>query len=86
MIPLENITGVPIAIYPGTKDSIVNIEGSRELREIINKDSLIEYKELDFDHMTFVLGKKMDYFSGVINLIDRYNKQSDYKRSVDKIN
>lgn len=85
MIPLENIKDIPIAMYPGTKDQVVDIEGNRDLRVTL-ADTLIDYNEEDADHMTFVLGKNMTYFKRVLSLVDQFNKKSEYKRQIDKVN
>lgn len=47
LIPLERIPGeLPIAIFAGSEDQVVPIEGNRELREIFRteaNDPVIEY-------------------------------------------
>ena len=79
LIPIENISGIPIAMFSGLNDSVVAIENNRELGQILmnNKDSPLidgEYNELEADHMSFLLGKDMSYFKKVLNLCDTYNK------------
>jgi hypothetical protein len=55
---------------------------------------LVDYFEVpDFDHMTFLLGKDMSYFSQVIKSVNYYNKfdikgrqREDEKKVKEKLN
>ena len=85
LIPLERVPAdVPIAMFAGSEDQVVPIEGNRELREIFRTaahDPVVEYQEVEADHMTFVLGKDMSYFDRVVDLVDRYNRMDEGRRN-----
>ena len=71
LIDLESIDTVPIAIYAGVKDKIVNIEDNRLVRDQLR--TVVNYQELDFDHLSFLLAKNMTYFDDVLKTIKMYN-------------
>jgi hypothetical protein len=42
---------------------------------------LVDYSEVpDADHMTFLLGKDLSYFTKVIDLVDAYNRRDEKGR------
>lgn len=67
MIELENIKEVPIAIYAGTKDAIVNIKDNRKVKDQLK--TVVNYEELDFDHLSFLLAKNMSFFDSVLDQV-----------------
>ena len=78
-IPLENIKGIPIAIFAGKQDSVVPIEGNQELLKTLLKsfnNPVVSYEEIDGDHMTFVLGKDLSYFQKVMKLVEKYSTRN----------
>jgi len=69
LIPLENITGVPIAMFTGNVDPLADLTDARWTRDTIG-DSIVHYEEVDAGHLTFMIGKDMTYFTeGVMDLL-----------------
>ena len=58
---------MPIAMFVASEDIIVNVEDNRKLKNQLK--SLVKYKEIGFDHLSFVLAKDMSYFNEVIEMI-----------------
>ena len=73
LIPLENITGVPVAMFTGTEDILADLTDSRWTRDTIG-DNIVHYEEVDAGHLTFMVGKDMTYFSeSVMDLLQQYH-------------
>ena len=73
MIPLENITGVPIAMFTGKDDILADLTDSRWTRDTIG-DNIVHYEEIDAGHFTFLLGKDMSYWTrDVMDLLQHYH-------------
>ena len=70
-IPLHDISEVPIALFVGTNDQISDVEDSRKLKDVLG--SVISYQEVEYDHLSFLIGKDMSYFDDVLSLIQKYN-------------
>ena len=64
LIDLADIKEVPIAMYVGKKDSVINIKDNRLLKEQLN--TVVSYNEYDLDHLSFLLAKNMSFFDNVI--------------------
>ena len=56
---------VPMVIYAGVQDKIVNIEDVRSIKE--NMQNIRYYKEIDGDHLSFFIGKDMSYVDDMID-------------------
>ena len=73
LIPLENITTVPVAMFTGTEDILADLTDSRWTRDRIG-DNIVHYEEIEAGHLTFLVGKDMTYFSeGVMDLLAQYH-------------
>lgn len=73
LIPLENITEVPVAMYTGNVDILADLTDSRWTRDRIG-DNVVHYEEIDAGHLTFMVGKDMTYFTeGVMGLLKQYH-------------
>ena len=73
LIPLENITEVPVAMYTGNVDILADLTDSRWTRDRIG-DNVVHYEEIDAGHLTFMVGKDMTYFTeGVMGLLQQYH-------------
>ena len=73
LIPLENIYGVPIAMFTGTDDILADLTDSRWTRDRIG-DNLAYYEEVEAGHLTFMVGKDMTYFTTtVMDLLELYH-------------
>ena len=73
LIPLENIYGVPIAMFTGTDDILADLTDSRWTRDRIG-DNLAHYEEIEAGHLTFMVGKDMTYFTeSVMDLLKLYH-------------
>ena len=70
-IEVETITDVPIAMFSGKYDRVVDVEDNREYAGII--PAVIEHNELAADHVTFLIGKDMSWFDRVEEMLDEYN-------------
>lgn len=58
-------------MFSGRFDRIVKVEENEEFAEII--PSVIKHEKLNFDHLSFLIGKDMTYMIEVLNLLDQYN-------------
>ena len=70
-IDISKIETVPICMFVGVQDQIVDVESNRWVKDQLK--SLIFYKELEHDHFSFQLAKDMSYFDEVIELIEKHN-------------
>ena len=65
-------------MFAGQEDNVVPYQGNRRLMELfvsLENNPLVDYFEVpEFDHLTFVIGKDMSYFSKVLELVNYYNK------------
>ena len=69
LIPLENITGVPVAMFTGKDDLMADLTDSRWTRDMLS-DSIVHYEEIEAGHLTFLVGKDMSYWTrDVMNLL-----------------
>ena len=69
LIPLENITEVPVAIFTGIEDILADLTDARWTRDRIG-DNVVHYEEIHAGHLTFMVGKDMTYFTeGVMDLL-----------------
>ena len=65
--------GIPIAMYVGRHDRIVQPLTSRWARDKFGP-AIVDYLEIDGGHVTFMIGKNQDYFrSNAMSLIRKYN-------------
>jgi len=73
LIPIENITEVPVAMFTGKEDILADLTDSRWTRDRIG-DNIVHYEEIEAGHLTFMVGKDMTYFTeGVMNLLQQYH-------------
>jgi len=73
LIPLENITEVPVAIFTGIEDILADLTDARWTRDRIG-DNVVHYEEIHAGHLTFMVGKDMTYFTeGVMDLLQQYH-------------
>ena len=73
LIPLENISEVPVAIFTGKDDIMADVTDARWTRDLIG-NSVVHYEEVEAGHLTFLVGKDMTYFSeGVMSLLREYH-------------
>lgn len=80
--PLYNFTNIPgpIALYFGTEDRLADPIDGAWLRKTIPKESVVYMEDtLEFGHLTFLWGKDMSYFDGVINLARQHSQSSTYE-------
>ncbi len=73
MIPIENISEVPVAIFTGIEDILADLEDARWTRDRIG-DNIVHYEEIHAGHLSFLVGKDMTYFTeGVMDLLQQYH-------------
>ena len=58
-------------MFSGKYDRIVKVEENQEFADII--PTVIKHKQLNFDHLSFLIGKDMTYMIEVLNLLQEYN-------------
>lgn len=72
---MKNIKDVPIGMFVGKKDHIVDTKDNRWVNEQIG-EAVVRYQELELDHLSFLLAEDMSYFDQVLELIDEHNPVS----------
>lgn len=73
MIPIENYN-VPTGLFSGALDRLANPTDVEWLSGAIADHVVSEKKYELFDHMTFIVGKDMNYFfNDVAELVKEYN-------------
>ena len=71
-IPLQNIKKVPVGMFIGSKDELATMEDNRWVKSQV--ETVVMYKEYDFGHMSFLVGKDMTYFTeDVMSLLQKYH-------------
>ena len=74
LIPIDQISTVPIAIFTGTKDPLADLTDSQWIRDTLKPEVLAHYEEVEAGHLTFIVGKDMTYWSdGVMGLLKQYH-------------
>ena len=74
LIPIDQISTVPIAIFTGTEDPLADITDAEWIRDSLKPEVLAHYEEVSAGHLTFMVGKDMTYWSdGVMNLLKQYH-------------
>ena len=82
LIPIENITEVPVAMFTGTYDTLADLTDARWTRDRIG-DNIVHYEEIAAGHLTFLVGKDMTYWSdGVMTLLEQYHPLPTSNESV----
>ena len=66
---------LPMLIFAGKHDKVVNIEDIREALPKIQNP--LEYFECDGDHLSLLLGKDMSYVESMITLIKKKVNEFD---------
>ena len=65
---------VPIALYVGMNDLLVNPIDSRWIRDQLGNDTVVDYLEMPGGHLQFLIGKDATYFSNnAMKLIKEFN-------------
>ena len=83
LIPLENISTVPIAIFTGTEDPLADLTDSRWIKDTLSSDVLVHYSEVAAGHLTFMVGKDMTYWTeDAMNLLKQYHPLPKTETSV----
>ena len=73
LIPIENISEVPVAIFAGIEDILADTTDAEWARDRIG-DNVVHYEEIHAGHLTFMVGKDMTYFTeGVMDLLQQYH-------------
>ena len=55
--------GVPVSIFAGNNDILATVEDIRSTKELFGPNTLYYYEELEADHLSFLIGKDMTYFT-----------------------
>lgn len=77
MPPALNLTnaaaaGVPIQMFSMKHDVMLRVEESRKIRDALGDG--VEYTELDGGHMTYFVGKDLDWVKEhVVTALGKYN-------------
>ena len=72
LIPLENISTVPVAMFAGIEDILADTTDAEWTRDQIG-DNIVYYEEIHAGHLTFMVGKDMSYFDTVMELLEQYH-------------
>jgi len=72
LIPLENITEVPVAMFVGKADKLADPEDAAWARKTIG-NAVVRYQMVEGGHMTFFIAKDMTWFTqDVMNIVKEY--------------
>ena len=74
IVDISAIRDVPIAMFCGIHDKAHPIEASRRIKGELHPRVLKYYQELNFGHITFMVGKDASYLNDVQRLIREYSK------------
>ena len=70
LIPLENITDFPIAIFAGVEDKLAAIDDVRWLKDVLtSQNSVIFYEEYMIGHLTFLIPNNLKHFKDICSLL-----------------
>jgi hypothetical protein len=73
LIPINEITKVPIGMFVGKYDLVASPTDCQWIRDQLPSDTLVHYKEYDAGHSTLLLGKDMSPFvDDAMNLIELF--------------
>jgi len=82
-IPINKITKVPIGLFVAKNDLIADLTDCQWIRDSLNQDTLVHYKEYQGGHVSLILGKDMTPFSvDAMDLIKKYNPISTQDNTV----
>ena len=74
LIPIENISTVPIAIFAGIHDTIADMEDALWIKDTLKPEVLVDFEQIEAGHLTFMVGKDMTYWStNVMGLLAQYH-------------
>ena len=73
LVDISSIRDVPIAIFWGKYDQIVPLIQSRWVRDNLDPSVLKHYEEWESGHLTFMIGKEVDYLERMQKLIRKYS-------------
>lgn len=54
-------------MFVGSKDAIVSAKDNQIMKERLN--TVVSYKEIEFDHLSFLLADDMSYFNDVLETV-----------------
>jgi len=73
LIPLGNITKVPVALVVAKDDTVATTTDAQWTMQQIGA-AVISYQEIKGGHVTYIIGKDMSYFTdNVMGLLAKYN-------------
>lgn len=70
-IPVQDISGIPIAMMVGKSDLLGSVEDNRWLKEQLG-NNIVFYKEYDYGCSSFYIAKDMSYLDEVADLLYKY--------------
>lgn len=70
-VDLQSLSKVPIAMFSGKFDRVVNVDDNIEFASQI--PTVVKSETLNFDHLSFLIGKDMSYMLEVLNLLQEHN-------------
>jgi hypothetical protein len=77
LIPINEISSVPIAMFVGSVDTLADPKDSEWTRNEIGSP-VVHYQEILGGHLTFMIGKDMTWFSqDVMGIIEQYHPVSE---------
>lgn len=72
IIDQKNIKNVPIVLYAGTKDKMVDLTDARWIRD--NFETVVEFNELNFGHSDYMFVNEQEFYDSLLAKIEKYNK------------
>ena len=85
LIPLSNITTVPVAMFVGDSDELGDPIDAEYTKEAIG-DAVVHYQLINGGHETFLVGKDMTYWTkDVMNLLSQYHPIPSIKKAKDSM-
>ena len=77
-VDISKIRDVPIAMMIGIYDKIIPVRDSKWIKDNLDSSVLKFYKEYDYGHATFAVGKDVSYLDEVEKLLREFNYYKKY--------
>lgn len=71
VIPVDQISGMPIALFVGTSDLLADTRDVEWLREQLN-ENVVFYKTYDYGHASFYIAKDMRYLQDLVGVLRQF--------------
>ena len=66
---------VPFSLFFGENDTLATVTDGRRTKDMLGPDSLYYYEEFPADHLSYMTGKDMTYFTErVMQILNTHSK------------